>query len=101
MTWNELPTHLNDFQTWLLDQRNAESPNVVLRAFNGFASFLDDLVRWFTSFLGWMTWIGVTVAGVLVALRFGGRRAAVWALAAFVVVRRSAASGWRASRPWR
>ena len=83
LTWNELPTHLNDFQTWLLDQRNAESPNVVLRAFNGFASFLDDLVRWFTSFLGWMTWIGVTVAGVLVALRFGGRRAAVWALAAF------------------
>ncbi len=84
LTWNELPTHLNDFQTWLLDQRNAESPNVVLSAFNGFASFLDDLVSWFTRFLGWMTWIGVTVAGVLVALRFGGRRAAIWALAAFV-----------------
>src|SRR4029079_6505575 len=55
----------------------------VIRAFNGFADFLDGLVNWFTSFLGWMTWVGVTVAGVLVSLRFGGVRAAVWALAAF------------------
>ena len=29
LTWNVLPTHLNDFQTWLVDQRNAESPSVV------------------------------------------------------------------------
>src|SRR4051794_9944037 len=83
LTWNRLPTHLNDFQTWLVDQRNAASPDVVIRAFNGFAGFLDDLVRWFTSLLGWMTWVGVTVAGVAVSLRFGGRRAAIWALAAF------------------
>ena len=52
-----------------------------------------DLVSWFTSFLGWMTWVGVTVAGVLVSLRFGGVRAAIWALAAFVVVRRERALG--------
>ena len=84
LTWNALPTHLNDFQTWLVDQRNASSPSVVIRAFNGFASFLDDLVTWFTDFLGWMTWVGVTVAGVLVSLRFGGARAAIWAFAAFV-----------------
>ena len=45
LTWNTLPTHLNDFQTWLVDQRNAESPSVVIRAFNGFAGFLDDLVQ--------------------------------------------------------
>ena len=90
LTWNALPTHLNDFQTWLVDQRNTESPSVVIRAFNGFASFLDDLVTWFTDFLGWMTWVGVTVAGVLVSLRFGGMRAAIWALAAFVAF---AASG--------
>ena len=90
LTWNTLPTHLNDFQTWLVDQRNAESPSVVIRAFNGFAGFLDDLVQWFTSFLGWMTWVGVSVAGVLVSLRFGGVRASVWALAAFVAF---AASG--------
>ena len=90
LTWNALPTHLNDFQTWLVDQRNASSPSVVIRAFNGFASFLDDLVTWFTDFLGWMTWVGVTVAGVLVSLRFGGARAAIWAFAAFVAF---AASG--------
>src|SRR6478736_1418422 len=83
LTWNALPTHLNDFQTWLVDQRNTESPSVVIRAFNGFASFLDDLVTWFTDFLGWMTWVGVTVAGVVVSLRFGGMRAGIWALAAF------------------
>jgi glycine betaine/proline transport system permease protein len=90
LTWNTLPTHLNDFQTWLVDQRNAESPSAVIRAFNGFADFLDSLVNWFTSFLGWMTWVGVSVAGVLVSLRFGGVRAAAWALAAFVTF---AASG--------
>ena len=44
LTWNVLPTHLNDFQTWLVDQRNAENTSVVIRAFNGFATFLDDLV---------------------------------------------------------
>src|SRR4029077_1581294 len=32
----------------------------------------------------WMTWVGVTVAGVLVSLRFGGARAAIWASAAFI-----------------
>jgi ABC-type phosphate/phosphonate transport system permease subunit len=90
LTWNSLPTYLNDFQTWLVDQRNAESPSFVIRAFNGFADFLDSLVNWFTSFLGWMTWVGVSVAGVLVSLRFGGVRASMWALAAFVMF---AASG--------
>ena len=90
LTWNALPTHLNDFQTWLVDQRNAENPSVVIRAFNGFADFLDSLVSWFTSFLGWMTWVGVTVAGVarLAALRRPAR--CLWALAAFVAF---AASG--------
>ena len=62
----------------------------MIRAFNGFAGFLDELVNWFTSFLAWMTWVGVTVAGVVLSLRFGGVRAAVWALAAFVTF---AASG--------
>ena len=84
LTWNVLPTHLNDFQTWLVDQRNADSPSAVVRGFNGFANFLDNLVTWLTNALGWMTWVGVTVAGVLVSLRFGGRSAAIWALAAFV-----------------
>ena len=90
LVWNVLPTDLNDFQTWLVDQRNAEAPSAVIRGFNGFADFLDSLVTWFTRSLAWMTWVGVTVAGVLVSLRFGGRRAAIWALAAFVAF---AASG--------
>src|SRR4029453_11359872 len=72
LVWTSLPTHLNDFQTWLLEQRNAQDPNIVFRAFNGFASFLDDLVGWFPRFLGWMTWVGTTVAGALVVLRYGG-----------------------------
>ena len=49
LVWNELPTHLNDFQTWLVDQRNADSPEPRHPGFNGFATFLDDLVNWFTS----------------------------------------------------
>ena len=83
LVWTTLPTHLNDFQTWLVDQRNAESPSVVIQAFNNFASFLDDVVRWLTHLFGWMTWIGTAIVGILVALRFGGPKAASWALAAF------------------
>jgi glycine betaine/proline transport system permease protein len=83
LVWTTLPSHLNDFQTWLVDQRNAESPSVVIQAFNNFASLLDDLVTWVTRFFGWMTWIGTMVAGVLLALRFGGAKATIWAIAAF------------------
>jgi glycine betaine/proline transport system permease protein len=83
LVWTTLPTHLNDFQTWLVDQRNADNPSAVFQAFNNFASFLDDLVSWLTRLFGWMTWIGTAVVGVLVALRFGGPKAAVWAAAAF------------------
>ena len=54
LTWNSLPTYLNDFQTWLVDQRNADDPSVVIQAFNNFASFLDDLVSWLTRLFGWM-----------------------------------------------
>ena len=74
----------NDFQTWLVDQRNAESPSIVIRAFNGFANFLDDLVTWFTNVPG--------LADLdrrhrrrrarLAPLRRRAR-AAIWALAAF------------------
>ena len=85
LVWNSLSTHLNDFQTWVLEQRNAESPSVVFRVQRLPRPSLDDLVTWFTEFLGWLTWVGTTVAGVLVALRFGGVRAALWAVAAFAV----------------
>ena len=83
LQWNSLGTYLDNFQTWLLDQRNAEHPNAVFRAFNGFATFLDDLVTWLNNLLHWLTWVGTTVAGVAVVLRFGGVRAAAWVLFAF------------------
>jgi len=83
LVWTAFPTHLNDFQTWLVEQRNADSPSAVIGAFNNFASFLDDLVSWLIRLCGWMTWIGTAVVGVLVALRFGGVKAGIWAIVAF------------------
>jgi glycine betaine/proline transport system permease protein len=83
ITWDSLPHHLDDFQTWLLDHRNAENPSFVFSAFEGFATFVDDLVEWFDRFLVWMTWLGTTVAGTALALRLGGRRAAAWVVGAF------------------
>ena len=55
IVWNTLTVHLGDFQTWLVDQRNADSPGVVIGAFNQIATFLDDLVTWLTRLLAWMT----------------------------------------------
>src|SRR5262245_8404968 len=83
LTWNSLPAHFDDFQTWLLHQRNAEDPNIVFSIFNNFATFVDNLVDWFDRLLLWLTWVGTTVAGTLVALRFGGWKAAVWVVSAF------------------
>ena len=34
LTWNSLPEHFDDFQTWLLDQRNAENPSFVFAIFD-------------------------------------------------------------------
>jgi glycine betaine/proline transport system permease protein len=83
LVWNALPGHFDDLQTWLLDQRNAEDPNVVFSIFNGFATFVDNLVEWFDRLLLWLTWVGTTVAGTLLALRFGGWKAAVWVVSGF------------------
>src|SRR3990172_659353 len=83
LTWNSLPAHIDDFQTWLLDERNAADPSLVFALFNGFATFVDNLVNWFDNLLLWLTWVGTTVTGTLIALRFGGMRAAVWVSAAF------------------
>jgi glycine betaine/proline transport system permease protein len=83
LAWNSLPLHLDQFQNWLLDQRSAEDTGIVFTLFDGFRVFADNLVNWLTDFLLWLTWLGTTVAGVIVVLRFGGLRAAVWALGAF------------------
>jgi glycine betaine/proline transport system permease protein len=83
LEWNALTSHFDDFQTWLLDQRNAENPSFVFAIFDGFATFVDNLVGWFDRFLLWLTWIGTTVAGTAAAFRFGGWRAATWVGVAF------------------
>jgi glycine betaine/proline transport system permease protein len=84
LTWNSLAHHLDSFQTWLSNNRNVPNPSVFFRAFNGLATFLDNLVGWLTSLFFKLTWVGTIALGVLVALRFGGRRAALGTLAAFV-----------------
>jgi glycine betaine/proline transport system permease protein len=83
LEWNALTGHLDDFQIWLIDQRNAEDPSVVFAVFDAFATFVDNLVGWLDELLRWMTWVGTVVAGTLIALRFGGWRAAAWVVAAF------------------
>jgi glycine betaine/proline transport system permease protein len=83
LTWSALPAHFDDFQTWLLDQRNAANPSFVFTVFDAFATFVDNLVGWFDRFLLWLTWIGTAIAGTAVALRFGGLRAAAWVAVAF------------------
>jgi glycine betaine/proline transport system permease protein len=83
LTWNSLSPHLDRFQIWLSDNRNLPHPNVVFRVFNGFASFLDDLVSWLTSLFHKLRWSGTTTLGTLVVLRFGGRKAALGTLLAF------------------
>src|ERR1700675_4374526 len=49
LTWNTLAHHLDSFQTWLSDNRNVPHPSVFFRAFNGLATFLDNLGGWLTS----------------------------------------------------
>jgi glycine betaine/proline transport system permease protein len=83
LTWNSLAHHLDSFQTWLSDNRNVPHPSVFFRAFNGLATFLDNLVGWLTSLFFKLTWAGTTALGVLIVLRFGGRRAALGTAAAF------------------
>src|SRR5207253_8622586 len=81
--WKSLAGYLDRFQAWLSDNRNVANPNFAFVVFNGFATFLDDLVSWLTSLFHQLTWAGTTVLGTLVVLRFGGLRAALGVLAAF------------------
>ncbi len=83
LVWNGLSAKLDSFQAWLLDQRTAEDESAFFSIFNGFATLVDNLVDWFTRFLLWLSWLGVAAVGTITVLRFGGRRAATIALAAF------------------
>jgi glycine betaine/proline transport system permease protein len=84
LVWHQLPEELDEFQTWLLEQRTADDRNFVFAIFDGFRAFADWLVAAFNDALLWMTWVGTMAAGTLIVLRFGGVRAALVVLAAFV-----------------
>ncbi len=83
LVWNSLSVHLDDFQTWLLTERGKEDQSIVFTVFEGFSSGIDHLVAWFNRLLIWLTWVGTTIAGVALVLRFGGLRAALITLSAF------------------
>ncbi len=83
LAWNALPFKLDEFQTWLIDQRSAEDKSLIFTVFDGFRIFVDELVAWFTELLSWLTWVGATMAGTLLVWRFGGLRAAAMTLVAF------------------
>src|SRR5581483_11018675 len=84
LTWNSVAHHLDDFQTWLSNSRNVPHPSIFFRVFNTVASFLDNIVGWLASLFFKLTWVGTTALGCLTVLRFGGRRAALGTLGAFV-----------------
>jgi glycine betaine/proline transport system permease protein len=83
LAWNSLPGHLDDFQSWLIDQRSASDQSFLFSIFDGFRLFVDDLVTWLNDFLLWMTWVGTTAVAVLLVFRFGGWRVALGVFAAF------------------
>jgi glycine betaine/proline transport system permease protein len=83
LVWNSLTGYLDRFQTWLSDSRNTPNPSFVFAIFNGFATFLDNLVFWFTTFFEKLTWVGTVALGTLVVLRFGRWQQALGVLAAF------------------
>ena len=83
LIWHPLSGHLDDFQVWLLTAKGEADKGFVFTLFDGFSTSIDHFVEWFDRLLLWMTWIGTTVAGVLVVARFGGLRAAMITLFAF------------------
>jgi glycine betaine/proline transport system permease protein len=84
LTWAALPERLDDLQSWLLEERTAENPNIVFAVFDGFRALAEWLVLALDDVLLWLTWPGVMAAGTLIVLRFGGLRPALIVLAAFV-----------------
>jgi glycine betaine/proline transport system permease protein len=83
LEWSSLTRYLDNVQTWLSNQGNADHPNVVVRVLNGISSGLNTLVNWLYDVLTKLRWPGATALGTLVALRFGGVRAGLITLAAF------------------
>jgi glycine betaine/proline transport system permease protein len=83
LTWAELPNRLDSAQEWLLEQRTA-AENPFFAILDGFRAFADWLVTALLDFFTWLTWVGTMAAGTLIVWRYGGARAALIVLGAFV-----------------
>jgi glycine betaine/proline transport system permease protein len=82
--WHSLTHYLDNFQNWLAGESAKAHPNIVYRIIHGISSALDSLVSWLYHLLSnWLTWPATTLLGGLIALRFGGRRAAAIMVASF------------------
>jgi glycine betaine/proline transport system permease protein len=83
LTWAELPNRLDSAQEWLLEQRTA-AENPFFAILDGFRAFADWLVTALLDFFTWLTWVGTIAAGTIVVWRYGGWRAALIVLGAFI-----------------
>ena len=83
LTWAELPERLDTAQEWLLEQRTA-AENPFFAILDGFRAFADWLVTALLDFFTWLTWVGTIAAGTILVWRYGGWRAALIVLGAFV-----------------
>jgi glycine betaine/proline transport system permease protein len=83
LVWDQLPREIDQAQDWLLEQRT-EASNPFFAVLDGFRAFADWLVTAMLDFLEWLTWVGTIVAGTAIVWRFGGWRAALVVLAAFI-----------------
>src|SRR5215218_3719679 len=84
LTWSQLPGEIDKAQDWLLEQRTAENPNIFFAILDGFRAFADWLVTALLNFIEWLTWVGTIAAGTLIVWRFGGWRAGLIVLGAFI-----------------
>jgi glycine betaine/proline transport system permease protein len=84
LVWHSLTTYLDNIQNWLAAESDKAHPNIAYRVIHGISSGLDALVRWLYHLLSsWLRWPATTVLGGLLALRFGGPRAAAVMVATF------------------
>src|SRR5918995_1546315 len=84
LTWSELPSEIDTAQDWLLQQRTAENPNIFFAILDGFRAFADWLVTALLNFIEWLTWVGTIAAGTIIVWRFGGWRAGLVVIGAFI-----------------
>src|ERR687888_565420 len=66
LEWSSLTRYLDNFQTWLSDQGNADHPNIAFRVLHGISSGLETLVTWLYDALTKVTWVGAAALGTLI-----------------------------------